>query len=139
VQTTGWRYLQGTTANNGSPFRMILENGIRAGLHSDSAHISPLNPWIHMYYATTGVNAAGEPINVDQKISRQDALRLYTRENGWFLRMEDRLGSIEAGKLADMAVLSDDYFTVPDDQIRRIRSVMTVVDGKIVHDAGVLQ
>ena len=139
VQTTGWRYLQGTAANNGSPFRLIVENGIRAGLHSDSAHISPLNPWIHLYYATTGVNAAGEPINVDQKISRQDALRLYTRENGWFLRMEDRLGSIEAGKLADLAVLSDDYFTVPDDQVRRIRAVMTVVDGKIVHDAGVLQ
>ena len=118
---------------------MILENGIRAGLHSDSAHISPLNPWIHLYYATTGVNAAGELINAGQQISRQDALRLYTRENGWFLRMEDRLGTIEAGKLADVAVLSDDYFAVPDDQIRRIRSVMTVVDGKIVHDAGVLQ
>jgi predicted amidohydrolase YtcJ len=139
VQTTGWRYLQGTTANNGSPFRMILDNGIRAGLHSDSAHISPLNPWIHLYYATTGVNAAGEMINAGQQISRQDALRLYTRENGWFLRMEEKLGSIESGKLADLAVLSDDYFTVPDDQIRRIRSVMTVVDGKIVHDAGVLQ
>jgi predicted amidohydrolase YtcJ len=53
--------------------------------------------------------------------------------------MEEKLGSIEVGKLADLAVLSDDYFTVPDDQIRRIRSVMTVVDGKIVHDAGVLQ
>jgi predicted amidohydrolase YtcJ len=139
VQLTGWRYLQGTAANNGSPFRMVLENGIRAGLHSDSAHISPLNPWLHLYYATTGVNAAGESINGEQKISRQDALRLYTRENGWFLRMEQKLGSIEPGKLADLAVLSDDYFAVPDDQIRRIRSVMTVVDGKIVHDAGVLK
>ena len=139
VQTTGWRYLQGTTANNGSPFRMILESGIRAGLHSDSAHISPLNPWIHMYYAVTGMNAAGEMINAGQQISRQDALRLYTRENGWFLRMEEKLGSIEVGKLADLAALSDDYFTVPDDQIRRIRSVLTIVDGKIVHDAGVLQ
>jgi predicted amidohydrolase YtcJ len=118
---------------------MVLENGIRAGLHSDSAHISPLNPWLHLYYATTGVNAAGESINGEQKISRQDALRLYTRENGWFLRMEQKLGSIEPGKLADLAVLSDDYFAVPDDQIRRIRSVMTVVDGKIVHDAGVLK
>ena len=139
VQLTGWRYLQGTATNNGSPFRLVLENGIRAGLHSDSAHISPLNPWLHLYYATTGVNAAGELINGDQKISRQDALRLYTRENGWFLRMEQKLGSIEPGKLADLAVLSDDYFAVPDDQIRRIRSVMTVVDGKIVHDAGVLK
>ena len=139
VQTTGWRYLQGTTANNGSPFRMILDNGIRCGLHSDSAHISPLNPWIHLYYATTGVNAAGELINAGQQITRQEALRLYTRENGWFLRMEEKLGSIEAGKLADLAVLSDNYFEVPDDQVRQIRSVMTVVDGKIVHDAGVLK
>jgi predicted amidohydrolase YtcJ len=139
VQLTGWRYLQGTPTNNGSPFRMILDNGVRCGLHSDSAHISPLNPWIHMYYATTGVNAAGESINAGQQISRQEALRLYTRENGWFLRMEEKLGSIEPGKLADLAVLSDDYFAVPDDQVRRIRSVMTVVDGKIVHDAGVLK
>ncbi len=139
VQLTGWRYLQGTTANNGSPFRMILENGIRAGLHSDSAHISPLNPWLHMYYATTGINAAGELINGGQQISRQDALRLYTRENGWFLRMEEKIGSIEPGKLADLAVLSDDFFAVPDERIRQIRSVRTVVDGKIVHDAGVLQ
>jgi len=139
VQTTGWRYLQGTTANNGSPFRMILDNGIRCGLHSDSAHISPLNPWIHLYYATTGVNAAGELINAGQQITRQEALRLYTRENGWFLRMEEKLGSIEPGKLADLAVLSDNYFEVPDDQLRQIRSVMTVVDGKIVHDAGVLK
>jgi predicted amidohydrolase YtcJ len=139
VQLTGWRYLQGTKANNGSPFRLVVENGIRTGLHSDSAHISPLNPWLHLYYAVTGVSAAGELINEGQQISRQDALRLYTRENGWFLRMEEKLGSIEPGKLADLAVLSDDYFAVPEDQIRRIRSMMTVVDGKIVHDAGVVQ
>jgi len=139
VQLTGWRYLQGSTMNNGSPFRMVLDNGIRAGLHSDSAHISPLNPWLHLYYAVTGVNAAGELINAGQQISRLEALRLYTRENGWFLRMEQKLGSIEVGKLADLAVLSDDYFAVPEEQIRRIRSVMTIVDGKIVHDAGVLK
>ena len=79
VQLTGWR-LQGSATNNGSPFRMVLKNGIRAGLHSDSAHISPLNPWLHLYYATTGVNAAGESINGDQRISGQDALRLYAGE-----------------------------------------------------------
>ena len=139
VQLTGWRYLQGTATNNGSPFRLVLENGIRCGMHSDSVHISPLNPWLHLYYATTGVNALGEPINQGQQISRQDALRLYTRENGWFLRMEDRLGSIEPGKLADLAVLSDDYFAVSDEQVKRIRSVLTVVDGKIVHDTGVVK
>src|SRR5262245_12176256 len=95
AQLTRWRYLQGTAQSNGSPFRMVLESGIRAGMHSDSVHISPLNPWLHIYYAVTGVNALGQLINDGQQISRQDALRLYTRENGWFLRMEDRLGTIE--------------------------------------------
>ena len=50
--------------------------------------------------------------------------------------MEDRIGSIEPGKLADLAVLDRDYFTVPDVDIKKIRSVLTVVDGKIVHEAG---
>jgi predicted amidohydrolase YtcJ len=139
AQLTGWRYLQGTMQNNGSPFKMVLESGIRAGMHSDSVHISPLNPWLHIYYASTGVNALGQLINDGQQISRQDALRLYTRENGWFLRMEDRIGAIEPGKLADLVVLSDDYLTVTDEQLKRIRSVLTLVDGKIVHDAGVLK
>src|SRR5688572_2603506 len=139
AQLTGWRYLQGTAQNNGSPFKMVLESGVRAGMHSDSVHISPLNPGLHIYYAVTGVNAVGQLINNGQQISRQDALRLYTRENGWFLRMEDRLGTIEPGRLADLAVLSDDYLKVTDEQIKTIKSVLTVVDGKIVHDAGVLK
>ena len=96
-------------------------------------------PWLHIYYASTGVNALGQLINDGQQISRQDALRLYTRDNGWFLRMEDRLGAIEPGKLADLVVLSDDYLTVTDEQLKRIRSVLTLVDGKIVYDAGVLK
>jgi predicted amidohydrolase YtcJ len=86
-----------------------------------------------MYYATTGVNSFGAQVNPDQHLTREDALRLFTREKGWFLRMEDRIGSIEPGKLADLAVLDRDYFSVPDVEIKKIRSVMTVVDGKIVH------
>jgi predicted amidohydrolase YtcJ len=85
------------------------------------------------------VNALGQLINDGQQISRQDALRLYTRENGWFLRMEDRLGTIEPGRLADLAVLSAGYVKVPDEQLKSIRSVLTVVDGKIVHDTGTLK
>ena len=50
--------------------------------------------------------------------------------------MEDRIGSIEPGKLADLAVLDRDYFTVPDEEIKKIRSVLTIVDGKIVHETG---
>jgi predicted amidohydrolase YtcJ len=91
-----------------------------------------------MYYATTGRNARGVVINGAQVISRQEVLRLYTADNGWFLREEDEIGSIEAGKFGDLAVLSDDYFSVPDDRLRQIRSVLTVVGGQVVHDAGPL-
>ena len=101
--------------------------------------IAPLNPWLQIYFATTGVNSFGARVNGDQQITRQEALRLFTRGNSWFLRMEDKIGSIETGKLADLAVLSDDYFAVTDEQVRRIRSVLTIVDGKIVSDAGVVK
>jgi len=97
-----------------------------------------LNPWQHIYFATTGINSFGDRVNGDQQITRQEALRLFTRGNSWFLRMENKIGSIEIGKLADLAVLDRDYFTVPDAEIKKIRSVLTVVDGRIVHDAGVL-
>jgi len=108
------------------------------GIHGDGVHIAPLNPWLHIYYATTGVNSFGDKVNGDQQLSRQEALRLFTRNNSWFLRMEDRIGTIEVGKLADVAVLDRDYFAVPDVQIKQIRSVLTVVDGRIVHDGGVV-
>jgi predicted amidohydrolase YtcJ len=85
----------------------------------------------------TGKSAAGQMINDGQQISRTDALRLYTRENGWFLKEEAALGSIETGKLGDIVVLSADYFdpkAVPDEAIKQLRSVLTIVDGKVVHD-----
>jgi predicted amidohydrolase YtcJ len=121
----------------GPQFRTIVDHGIQAGIHGDGVHIAPLNPWSHIYFATTGVNSFGDRVNGDQQITRQEALRLFTRGNSWFLRMEDKIGSIEPGKLADVAVLDRDYFTVPDVEIRKIRSVLTIVDGKIVHNAGV--
>ncbi len=122
----------------GPPLRTILESGIKAGAGSDSAQISTLNPWLIISYMVTGRNAAGQLINDGQQISRMDALRLYTRENGWFFHEEETLGTIEAGKLGDLVVLSEDYSnpaSVPDEAIRRIRSVLTIVDGKVVHDA----
>jgi hypothetical protein len=65
-------------------------------------------------------------------------MKLYTANNGWFLQEEDQIGAIEPGKLADLVVLSEDYFTVPDEALKRIRSVLTIVGGDIVHDAKVL-
>jgi predicted amidohydrolase YtcJ len=120
----------------GAQFRTIVDHGIQAGIHGDGVHIAPLNPWLHIYFAVTGRNSFGAQVNGDQQLTRQEALRLFTHGNSWFLRMEDRIGSIEPGKLADLVVLDRDYFAVPDEEIKRIRSVMTVVDGRIVHDVG---
>jgi len=122
----------------GPQFRTIVDHGIQAGIHGDGVHIAPLNPWLHIAFATTGVNSFGDRVNGDQQITREEALRLFTKGNSWFLRMEDRIGTIEPGKLADLAVLDRDYFSVPDAELRKIRAVLTVVDGRIVHDAKVL-
>src|SRR5213594_12228 len=138
LSLTGWRYLAGTPEQNGPPFRIIVDNGIHAGMSSDGMQIAPMNPWLHMYYATTGLNARQRLVNGGQQITRQEALKLYTANNGWFLREEDQIGTIEPRKLADLAVLSDDYFTVPDEMLKKIRSALTVVDGKVVHNAGLL-
>ena len=86
----------------------------------------------------TGKASDGSVINAGQLLTRQEALRLYTAANGWFLKEERSLGTLEVGKLGDVAVLSADYFdtaSVPDDAIRTLRSVLTVVDGRVVHNA----
>jgi len=135
----GFRYLAGTPTQAGPPYRMILDSGIKLGAGSDSAQISALNPWLMLYYMTTGRNSSGVLINGGQTLTRQEALRLYTVENGWFSKEEDKLGSIEPGKLGDIVVLNGDYFSVPDESLKSLRSVLTVVGGKIVHDAGLLR
>jgi hypothetical protein len=115
---------------------MLLESGIPMGMSSDGMQISPMNPWLGLYYVVTGKNARGELINAGQTLPRTQALRLYTAANGWFLSEEGDLGTIEPGKYADLAVLSADYFdesAVPDEQIKRIRSMLTLVGGQIVH------
>jgi predicted amidohydrolase YtcJ len=122
----------------GAPFRQILDHGIKASIQGDGVHISTLAPWPHLQYAVTGYNALGQLINAGQQISRLEALRHFTREAAWFLRMEDRIGSIEPGKLGDLVVLSDDYFAVPEAEMYKLRSILTVVGGKVVHDAGIV-
>ena len=136
VAVHGWRYLAGTTTANGPPYRTIVDSGIQVGAGSDSAQISTLNPWLMLYYMVTGKNSSGDVINAGQTLSRQEALRLYTRENGWFSKEEDKLGSIEPGKLADLVVLNGDYFSVPDESLKRLGSVLTIVGGRIVYNSG---
>lgn len=138
----GWRYISGNAQANGPPFRMLVDSGVPVGMSSDGMQISPMNPWIGLYYVVTGINARGELINAGQTLERDEALRLYTAANGWFLNEENDLGTIEPGKYADLVVLSADYFdadAVPDEAIKQLRSVLTLVGGEVVYgDAGML-
>jgi len=138
----GWRYISGTTENNGPPFRLLVESGIPVGMSSDGMQISPMHPWLGLYYVITGRNARGELINTGQTLDREAALRLYTANNGWFLKEEQLLGTLEPGKYADLVVLSGDYFdsqAISDEQIKSLHSVLTLVGGRVVHgDPGAL-
>ena len=136
VQMAAFRWV---TSNDpkvivGPPFKTIAAHGIQTGIHGDGVHIAPLNPWLHIYFATTGVNSFGAQVNGQEQLTREQALRLFTRGNAWFLKMEDRLGSLEPGRLADVTVLDRDYFAVPDVDIKKIRAMLTIVDGKVVYE-----
>jgi hypothetical protein len=117
----------------GAPFRMIVDSGIKVGAGTDSTNVSPLNPWLGLFYMATGRNLAGNLTNDGQQISRLEALRLYTLGSAWCSKEDQEVGSLEVGKLADLAVLSDDYLTVPEARIRKIRSVLTLQGGRVVH------
>jgi hypothetical protein len=128
------RYL-GTTPNAGPPFRRIVDSGVVAGAGTDATNVAPLDPWLALFYMTTGRNLAGRLINDGQQVSRVEALRLWTTGAAHYTFDDQDLGSFEVGKYADLAVLSEDYFTVPDERIRRIESVLTLVGGAAVHAA----
>lgn len=138
----GWKYLQGgqgTPAGQpaGPPYRTLLDSGIHVGAGSDAGDISILDPWFEIYYMVTGKDCTGALINSGETVTREQALRMYTADNGWFFHEGDELGSIETGKLGDVVVLNDDYFDpqkVSDEGIKKIRSVLTVVGGRAVYD-----
>jgi predicted amidohydrolase YtcJ len=116
---------------------MLTSHPIKMGYHSDGGDITVINPWLNLHTMITGRNLAGQDILADQALTRQEALRLATAANKWFI-WEDDIGSIEAGNHADLVVLDRDYFTVPDEELRRIRSLLTIVGGKVVHNTGIL-
>ncbi|HEY7165723.1 MAG TPA: amidohydrolase family protein [Candidatus Binatia bacterium] len=146
VTIQGTAYTSGTATGGsaGTPFRAILDQmgvaGIPVGGGSDATNVGPLNPWLMMYFMTTGRNNAGVFINTvrstPQSCTRLEALRMYTIGSAYFGFDDDRLGSIETGKLADLAVLNDNPLTVTDEQFKRIHSVLTMQGGKIVYGSG---
>jgi predicted amidohydrolase YtcJ len=117
----------------GPPFRTLLESGIKMGAGTDSGVVGALNPWLSIYYMVTGKDAGGEVIIPGEQIGRKDALELYTAANAWFNFEENELGSIEAGKLADLVVLDRPFLTIDAEEIKQIKPVLTMVGGRVVH------
>jgi predicted amidohydrolase YtcJ len=119
------------------PVRRMLEAGLPVGAGTDGTRVASYHPWTCLYWLTTGKTVGGtEVTTAENRLSREEALRLYTQGSAWFSGEQGRKGILAKGQFADLAVLSDDYFTVPDEQIRRIESVLTLVDGKIVSASG---
>ena len=124
----------GDDAYDQPPLATIQASGIMWGFGSDGSAANQYMPFITLNYAVTGKMASGLKA-MRQTISREDALIAYTRRNAFFVFQEDNLGALQPGKLADLVVLDRDYLTIPADQIKDIKPVLTMVDGRIVYDA----
>jgi predicted amidohydrolase YtcJ len=124
----------GDGASDMPPLRTIQDSGIEWGLGTDGTAANQYLPFTTLYFAVTGKMAGGAKV-MRQTIGREDALIAHTRKNAYLVFQENNLGSIQPGKLADLLVLDRDYLTVPADQIRNIKPVMTMVGGRIVYDA----
>jgi len=108
--------------------------GVRIGAGTDAHRVASYNPWAAIQWMLDGKTVGGTALRDKSEIpSREDALRMYTLGSAWLAFADDKRGSLEIGKLADFAVLSKDYLTVPVAEIGAIESVMTVVGGKIVY------
>jgi hypothetical protein len=96
--------------------------------------VASYNPWISLYWMVTGKTVGGASMYPDNnRLSREEALRLYTLGSSWFSSESGRKGAIAAGQLADLVALTDDYFSVQEEQIKGIESVLTVVGGRVVY------
>ena len=114
-------------------FRLIQDSGIVWGLGTDAFEVNQYNPFVTLAYAVTGKMVGGTVTN-RSTVSREDALIAHTRRNSLIIMQENNLGSIAPGKLADLLVLDRDYLTIPADQIKDIKPVITMVGGKIVYE-----
>ncbi len=122
------------------PYRRLTDAGVMINGGSDhmvkwdaSTSINPYNPFLAMYSMVTRKTERGSVFNQEESLTREEALRAYTINNAYATSEETIKGSIEPGKLADLAVLSDNILTCPADSIKEIRSLMTILDGKIIY------
>lgn len=123
-------------AAHAPPVRKMLQMGIPVGAGTDGTRVSSYNPWPSLYWLVSGKTVGGMQLFAgDNKLSREEALRLWTVGSAWFSQEETVKGRIAPGQYADFAVLSEDYFTVPEERIKSIESLLTVAGGKVVYAA----
>ncbi len=126
-------------ANDAPPLKKIMEMGVPLGNGTDATRVSSYNPWLSIHWTVSGKGMGGATlIGEKNRLDRHTALKLYT-DNAWFSREQDIKGRIEPGLLADFTILSEDYFTIEEDAIRDLESVLTVLDGEIVYGKGPFQ
>ncbi len=119
------------------PVTRMLKLGIPVGAGTDATRVSSYNPWVSLSWLVSGTTVGGLSLfSVENLLDRTTALRLYSEGSAWFSGDEGRKGRIAVGQLADLAVLSADFFTVPAEEISGIESLLTVMGGKVVHGAG---
>jgi hypothetical protein len=115
------------------PFKALFEHDVHSGLGSDGGSVAIINPWLGIYHVTTGLDDTGTVV-FEETMTVDQALQMMTIKNAWFSFDEENLGSIETGKLADLAVLSDNVFEMEDlANLRNVKSALTIMDGKIVY------
>ena len=118
------------------PIGRMLALGVPVGAGTDATRVSSYNPFLSLYWLVTGNTVGGLNLYPEQnRLDRMEALRLYTVGSSWFSTEEGKKGSIALGQLADLAVLSADYFSISDEDIKRLESVLTMVGGKVVYAA----
>jgi predicted amidohydrolase YtcJ len=126
-----------TAALQTPPVKKILEMGVPVGGGTDATRVSSYNPWLALYWLTSGKTIGGAQLYDDNsKLTREAALEIYTRGSAWFSNEQHKKGSIKAGQLADLVVLDRDYFTVPEQEIKAIEADMTILGGKVVYAKG---
>ncbi|WP_299904069.1 amidohydrolase [uncultured Paracoccus sp.] len=116
------------------PLRKMLDMEIPVGAGTDGTRVSSYNPWASLYWLVSGKSVGGTQLFAeDNKLSREEALELFTAGSAWFSQEEEVKGRIAEGMYADFAVLSDDYFSIAEDEILSLESVLTATGGTIVH------
>ena len=126
-----------SAARRAPPVMSALRIGVHTGAGTDAHRVMSYNPFVALQWLLDGKTVGGAPLRWQEEIpSRQEALRLYTMGSAWFDHSERQRGSLEPGKLADLAVLTKDYLKVPVGEIGGIESLLTMVGGRVVYAAG---